>query len=282
MDLKKNKRVRASESPTLTKADASELKNKEENTPTKADASELKNKEENTPTGVEEGSESLPVEKNDNDNSVYDGEIVEDLIHKDNVSDRRLFYDATDGNVEKYKFCVALDDHTSPNQIWVGVTAKTCPIKHYITMKDENGKLTTIFLDHMNRNILKTAFASFLQTGNPNQLWKRDGVLSPHPLHFSTADDSLIITHIMNPLEPVVFTKEAINQFYDKEWVLERFIKYLHNKNELMRYGENILSVCTSKCISRQEFGRRWMKPPNRTLSLDDVWNLLKKKYLGY
>ena len=164
MDLKKNKRVRASESPTLTKADASG--NKEENL--KADASG--NKEENTPTGVEEGSESLPVEKNDNDNSVYDGEIVEDLIHKDNVSDRRLFYDATDGNVEKYKFCVALDDHTSPNQIWVGVTAKTCPIKHYITMKDENGKLTTIFLDHMNRNILKTAFASFLQTGNPNQL----------------------------------------------------------------------------------------------------------------
>ena len=273
MDLKKNKRVRASESPTLTKADASG--NKEE----VVDASG--NKEE-VATGVEKGSESLPVEKNDNDNSVYDGEIVEDLIHTDNVSDRRLFYDATDGNVEKYKFSVALDDHTSTNQIWVGVTAKTCPIKHYITMKDENGKLATIFLDHINRNILKTAFASFLQTGNPNQLWRRDGVLSPHPLQFSTADDCLIITHVLNPLEPVVFTKEAINQFYDKEWVLERFVKYLHNKNELMRYGENILSVCTSKCISRQEFGRMWMKPPNRTLSLDDVWNLLKKKYLGY
>ena len=242
MDLKKNKRVRTSETPTLTKADAIELKPKEENTSTKADASG--NKEENTPTGVEKGSELLLVEKNDNDNSVYDGEIVEDLIHADNVSDRRLFYDATDGNVEKYKFSVALDDHTSTNQIWVGVTAKTYPIKHYITMKDENGKLSTIFLDHINRNILKTAFASFLQTGNPNQLWRQDGVLSPHPLHFSTAEDCLIITHILKPLEPVVFTKEAINQFYDKEWVLERFIKYLHNKHELLRYGKNILSVC--------------------------------------
>ena len=266
MDQKKSKRVRASETPILTKSDASELKNKEENL--------------NNSTKVEKESDTFSTGNGYNDNSSEDCEIDEDLIYAGNVSDRRLFYDAADGDLQKYKLSVELDDPTLPNQVWVGVTGKSCSIKHYITIKDQNGKVSTIFLDHMNRNIVKTAFASFLQHGDPNQLWKKD--LLPHPLHFSTEDDCLIIGHTFNHLWSVMLTKDTINQFYEKEWELERFIKYLHNKHELIRYGENILSDCTSKRISRQEFGRRWVKPPNRSLSLDDVWIFLKKKYLGY
>ena len=87
MDQKKSKRLRASETPILTKSDASELKNKEENL--------------NNSTKVEKESDTFSTGNGYNDNSSEDCEIDEDLIYAGNVSDRRLFYDAADGDLWK-------------------------------------------------------------------------------------------------------------------------------------------------------------------------------------
>ena len=100
MDQKKSKRLRASETPILTKADASESKNKEENL--------------NNYAKTEKVSDTFSTGNDYNDNSSADCEIVEDLIYAGNVSDHRLFYDATDGDLGRFKFSVALDDPTSP------------------------------------------------------------------------------------------------------------------------------------------------------------------------
>ena len=217
----------------------------------------------------------------DNDSNGVNGVSDDDLIYSDNVADRRLFYDATEGDIWKYKCSVELLDPASSHKVWVGVSGKTRPIKHYITTKDLDGELSTIFLNHRSRNVVKTACASFLRHNDPNHEWSSKDVFPEHPLHFSVVNDCLIITHMMNQLNPVSLTKEAVIQFIDKDWLLHRFTKYLHNKLELIEYGDNILTTNTSNHTSRSEFEQRWLDPPNRTLSSDDVWTILKKKYFS-
>ena len=227
-------------------------------------------------------SDIIPREKLDGVNLSEDESIEEEMIHSGNVSDRRLFYDATDGDLWKFKSSVELVDPKLSSRVWVGVSGKSHPIQHYITMKDQNGKLSTIFFDHMGKNIVKSGIASFIQHGCPNKNWKKDGVSSTHPLHFSSTGDCLVITHILRSSEPVVLTKDMCIQFYDgAEVILHRFTKYLHNRNELLHFGENILSTNTSNHITKQEFGERWLNPPNKMFTVEDVWTLLKKKYLG-
>ena len=207
------------------------------------------------------------------DNDTNSENVDDDLIYSNNVSDRRLFYEATEGDLYKYKYSVELVDPASPHRVWVGVTAKTHPIKHYITTKDHNGKLSTIFHNHRSKYVVMSACTSFLRHNDPNH----DGVLPEDPLHFSVVDVCLIITNMMNQLHPVSLTKEAVIQYIDKECLLQRFTKFLHNKLELIKYGDNILTTNTSHHTSRREFDQRWLNPPNRTLTSDNVWDLLKK-----
>ena len=222
-------------------------------TPTKPSKLELKMED-----STNMDSHIIPREKLDDIVSTEDVVIVEDLIHSGNVSDRRLFYDATDGDLWKYKLSVELVDPKSSSRVWTGVSGKSHPIQHYITMRDQNDKLSNIFLDRMGKNIVKTGIVSFIQHGCPNKNWKKDGISSTQPLHFSTVDDCLIITHILRSSQPVVLTKDMCIQFYEgAEVLLHRFTKYIHNRNELLQFGENILSSNTSNHISRQEFGER-------------------------
>ena len=207
-------------------------------------------------------------------------EGYDDLIYSENVSDRRLFYDATNGDLYKYKYSVELMDSASPHKVWFGVSAKTLPIRHYITSKNIEGQLSTIFLDHGSRNVVKSASTSFLRYNDPNHEWADKNVIPDHPLHFGVTNDCLIITHMMNQSHQVSLTKEEVIQLIEKEWLLHRFTKYLHNKLQLIEYGENILTTNTPNHISRSEFGKRWLNPPNKTLSSDEVWTLLKRKYL--
>ena len=127
----------------------------------------------NTENSTNMDSDMIPREKIDKNNSIEDGVIQEDLIHSGNVSDRRLFYDAADGDLWKYKLSVELVDPKSTTRVWSGVSGKLHPIQCYITMKDQNDKLSTIFLDHMGKNIVKSGIAYFLQHGCPNKNWKK-------------------------------------------------------------------------------------------------------------
>ena len=216
----------------------------------------------------------------DNDTNSGNDKVDDDLIYSGDVSDRRLFYDATDGDLWKYKYSVELLDPASPHKVWVGVSGKTFPIRHYITTRNIEGELSTIFLDHGSRNIVKTACASFLRHDDPNHEWGNNmNVSHDHPLHFGVDNDCLIITHRMKQSHPVSLTKEEVIQLIDKDWLLHRFTKYLHNKLILIEYGEDIITTNTSPQLSRSEFEQRWLNPPNRTLPSDDVWTLLKKKY---
>ena len=104
----------------------------------------------------------------DNDSNGVNGVSDDDLIYSDNVADRRLFYDATEGDLWKYKYSVELLDLASSHKVWVGGSGKKHPIKHYITTKDLEGKLSTIFLNHRSRNEVKTACLSFLRHNDPN------------------------------------------------------------------------------------------------------------------
>ena len=149
----------------------------------------------------------------------------------------------------------------------------------YITTKNHEGKLSTIFLNHKSRDVVKTACLCFIRHNDPNHEWSNKGVLPEHRLHFSVVDDCLIITHMMNQLQPVSLTKEAVIQFVDKDWFLHRFTKYLHNKLELIEYGSNILTTSIGNHTTRSEFEERWANPPNRSLSSEEVWCLLKKYF---
>ena len=84
---------------------------------------------------------------------------------------------------------------------------------------------------------------------------------------------------MMNQLHPVSLTMEAVIQYIDKDCLLQRFTKFLHNKLELIKYGDNILTTNTSNHTSRDDFEERLLNPPNRTLSCEDIWTILRKKY---
>ena len=133
----------------------------------------------------------------DNDSNSANDEVDDDLIYSGDVTDRRLFYDATDGDLWKYKYSVELSDPASSHKVWVGVSGKTFPIRHYITTRNIEGELSTIFLDHGSRNIVKTACASFVRHDDPNHEWSNMNVSHDHPLHFGVDNDCLIITHMM-------------------------------------------------------------------------------------
>ena len=220
------------------------------------------------------------IENSTNSSMDDNDEVDHDLIYSENVSDRRLFYEAANGDLYKYKHSLELLDSASPHKVWVGVSGKTLPIRHYITTKNIEGQLSTIFLDHGSRNVVKKASVSFLRHNDPNHEWSNKNGFPDHPLHFEVVNDCLIITHMMNQSHPVSLTREEVIQLIEKEWILHRFTKYLQNKLQLLEYGEDILTTNTSHHISRSEFEQGWLNPPNRTLSSDDVWTLLKRKYL--
>ena len=207
-------------------------------------------------------------------------EVDNDLIYSENVSDRRLFYDAANGDLYKYKHSLELTDSTSSHKVWFGVSGKSHPIRHYITTKNIEGQLSTIFLDQGSRNVIKSASTSFLRYNDPNHEWANMNVFPDHPLHFGVDNDCLIITHMMKQSHPVSLTKQEVIQLIEKDWVLHRFTKYLHNKLQLIEYGEVILITNTPQHISRSEFEKKWLNPPNKSLSCDDVWTILKRKYL--
>lgn len=240
--------------------------------PSKLCKSDL-NEESHNSTNLSMDSDSIPSDNGSN------SENGGDLIYSDSVSDRKLFFETTDGDLWKNKCNIELLDPSASCRVWIGVTGNTHPIKHYITSKDINGKLSTIFLDHRSRHVVKTACVSFLRHGDPNQEWVREKISPGDKLHFSVDGDCLIISNLMNQLASVTLSKPAVIQFIDKDWVLHRFTKFLHNKLELIAYGENILTTNTSNHTSRDDFIERWLNPPNRTLSCEDIWTILRKKY---
>ena len=75
-----------------------------------------------------------------------------------------------------------------------------------------------------------------------------------------------------------------IHQYWVKKWELERFMKYILKKGEIVEYGDNILtsSAIASSNISKQEFKNKFdsSHPPNTMLNAYEVWSILKKKYL--
>ena len=212
-----------------------------------------------------------------------DNEDDEEKLDIDCVNERRLFYDCTNGDLEKYKFCVGLDSENETASVWIGVTSKTSPFRYYICAKNENGHLSTVFLDQIMFSQLQTAFVSFLQYGNPNHLWTADGITSTHPLEFSTTNNCLQVKHILNPMNPIIFTMQHIHRFHEKKWEIQRFVRFIIKKIQLVSYGESILShfVEESRNVLKDDFIREFVNPPNTMLTAHHIWEVLKKKYMN-
>ena len=83
--------------------------------------------------------------------SKKDHEENSDILNSVNIDDRKLLYDCVNGDLDKYKYCISLESENLPT-VWVGIRSICQPIKHYICMKNEDGSLSTIFLNQLMKN----------------------------------------------------------------------------------------------------------------------------------
>ena len=161
--------------------------------------------------------------------SCIDGDNKEDSqICASTVNDRKLFMDCVNGDLDKYKHCVKIESN-SQRDVWIGVTARYSSIKFYICVKNSDDSLNTFFMDSNGRQQFESALVSFIQTDDPNLLPQSD-LLAQTSLEYSKVDGNLVINEVLNPTKMIIFDNAMIYSYWDKKWVLERFIEYLLKK----------------------------------------------------
>ena len=93
----------------------------------------------------------------------------EQQISSDSVNERKLFFECSDGNLEKYKFCVKIET-SNLHHVLIGVTSSCFQYSFYIIAKNSDDSITTFFIDQNTKYQFESALASFIETGVPNKL----------------------------------------------------------------------------------------------------------------
>jgi len=232
-------------------------------------------------------------ENNDpNTNNVEDSQIC-----AFSVNDRKLFMDCAKGDLNKYKHCVKIESKSKNlRDVWVGVTGRNSSIKFYICVKNSDDSLNTFFMDSNGKQQFESALESIVQTGDPNLLIQSKGlVCTSYPnlliqskgvvctsLRYSNVDGNLVINDPLNHSKMVIFDDAMIYSYWDKKWVLERFIEYLLKKRDMMHYCEYIFTTLANydePNVTKNDFIDKFenSKPPNYIFTSTEMWNFYNK-----
>ena len=227
---------------------------------------------------VESIHEDVETESDSEDNTSLNPSVIKE---------RRLFFECTNGDLEKYKYSIRLESFTTA---WIGITARFEPFKYYLTVKNNSTSVSTIFIDQKTKNQLDTAVLSFVRTGNLPHTWKKDGMAQSN-LEYLVENEHLIIKQHLNssrtdlkPLKSFIFDKDMATQYVDAMWQIDRFAKYIISRNDLVSYGESILVDTANRelTITKDLFTHVFYgtTPPNGVLTAGEIWNILKSKYM--
>ena len=173
--------------------------------------------------------------------------IVEDMkkILDDNqqicvstVNDRKLFFDCVGGDLDKYKYCVKIES-SSLRDVWIGVSNKHSTINFYICTKNSDGSMTSFFMDDNAKHQFESSLVSYIQSNDPNILWKSEG-MGQTSFEYTKVNGNLVINQVSYLTKMITFDNDMIYSYWNKKWELERFIVYLQKKRAMLQYCEHI------------------------------------------
>ena len=200
------------------------------------------------------------------------------------VNDRKLFLDCANGDLDKYKHCVKIESN-SQRDVWIGVTSRHSSIKFYICVKNSSDSLNTFFMDSSGKQQFESALVSFIQRGNPNLSPQSDKLVHTS-LDYSKVDGNLVIKEILNPTKMIIFDNAMIYSYWDKKWMVERFIEYLLKKRDMMHYCQHIFTTFANNDkmnVTKNDFVDKFenSKPPNYIFTSSEMWDFFNKKFSG-
>ena len=200
------------------------------------------------------------------------------------VNDRKLFMDCANGDLDKYKHCVKIES-SSQRDVWIGVTARNSAIKFYICVKNIDDSMNTFFMDNNGRQQFESALVSFIQTGDPNLLPQSQELMQTS-LEYGKTDGNLVIKELLNPTKMIIFDNAMIYSYWNKKWVLERFIEYLLKKRDMIHYCQHIFTTFANydkTNVTKNDFMDKFenSNPPNYVFTSTEMWNFFNKKFLG-
>ena len=228
---------------------------------------------------------SVSVSDEDKGNSDPSASNMEDSqICVTAVNDRKLFMDCARGDLDKYKQCIKIESD-SLSDVWIGVTARYSSIKFYICVKNSDDSLNTFFMDSNGKQQFESALESITQSGDPNLLIQSKG-LAPTSLQYINVDGNLVINDPLNPTKMVIFDDAMIYSYWNKKWVLERFIEYLVKKKAMIHYCEHIFTTLANydkPNVAKIDFIDKFenSKPPNYIFTATEMWSFFNKKISG-
>ena len=139
------------------------------------------------------------------------------------MNERKLFFECTNGNLEKYKFCVKIET-SNLHHVLIGVTSSCFQYSFYISAKNSDDSITTFFIDQNTKYQFESALASFIETGDPNKLEIYEGLHKPtmqwktdkmcFPLEYDEVEGNLVIFQKSTyPTKIITFDKNMIYNY---------------------------------------------------------------------